>query len=120
MFSVGARYEWVTLSFLLGFVVPLPFYFLHKFTGWRFFSYINLAIILWFMGNLFVGINSSLTMFFVIGYASQFWLRKKHPQFFIKYNYLVSAAMDGGTQVLVFILTFAVFGGSGKAVPFPK
>jgi hypothetical protein len=27
--------------------------------------------------------------------------------------------MDGGTQVLVFILTFAVFGGGGKSVPFP-
>jgi hypothetical protein len=28
--------------------------------------------------------------------------------------------MDGGTQVLVFILTFAVFGGGGKEVVFPK
>lgn len=36
-----------------------------------------------------------------------------------QYNYLVAAALDGGTQVLVFIFTFAVFGGSGKAVPFP-
>jgi hypothetical protein len=27
--------------------------------------------------------------------------------------------MDGGTQVLVFILTFAVFGGAGRSVPFP-
>ena len=28
--------------------------------------------------------------------------------------------MDGGTQVIVFILTFAVFGGAGKAVDFPQ
>jgi hypothetical protein len=27
--------------------------------------------------------------------------------------------MDGGTQVMVFILTFAVAGGSGKAHPMP-
>ena len=71
------------------------------------------------MGNLFVGINSSLTMFFIIGALSQLWFRKTRPQLFVKYNYLVSAALDGGTQVLVFVLTFAVFGGSGKAVPFP-
>lgn len=38
---------------------------------------------------------------------------------FIKYNYITSAALDGGTQVMVFILTFAVFGGSGKTRPFP-
>ena len=32
---------------------------------------------------------------------------------------LLIAALDGGTQVMVFIFTFAVFGGSGKSVPFP-
>ncbi|OQO11666.1 hypothetical protein B0A48_03393 [Cryoendolithus antarcticus] len=119
MFSVGARYQWVTLAFLIGFLVPLPFYIGHKLTGWRGFSYINCSIILWFMGNLFVGINSSILMFFVIAAFSQFYLRKYKPDLFIKYNYIVAAALDGGTQVLVFILTFAVAGGSGKAVPFP-
>ena len=46
MFSVGTRYQWVTLAYLPGFLVPLPFYFLHKWTGWRVFSYFNLSIIL--------------------------------------------------------------------------
>lgn len=120
MFSVGARYQWVTLSFILGFFVPLPFYLAYRyFRPWRVFSYINLSIILWFMGNLFVGINSSITSFFILAYASQFYLRKYKPELFVKYNYLASAALDGGTQVLVFIFTFAVFGGSGTAVPFP-
>jgi len=32
----------------------------------------------------------------------------------------MSAALDGGSQVMVFILTFAVQGGSGNAVIFPK
>ena len=120
MFSVGARYQWVTISFLLGFVVPLPLYLAyHYFRPWRVFSYINLSIILWYMGNLFVGINSSLTMFWVLNFISQFYIRKYKPELFVKFNYLVSAALDGGTQVLVFIFTFAVFGGSGKTVPFP-
>ncbi|KAK5707027.1 hypothetical protein LTR17_021063 [Elasticomyces elasticus] len=119
LFSVGARYEWVTLSFLFGFVIPLPFWLAHRYTGWKVFSYLNLSIILWYMGNLFVGVNSSMTSFFIVGFIAQFWLRKYRPQFFVKYNYLVSAALDGGTQVLVFILTFAVAGGSGKEVPFP-
>lgn len=119
MFSVGARYEWVTISFLLGFFVPFPFFIAYRLTKWEVFKYFNLSIILWFMGNLFVGINSSLTMFFVIGFTSQLYFRKYRPTLFIKYNYLLSAALDGGTQVLIFILTFAVAGGSGKAVPFP-
>lgn len=119
LYSAGKRYEWVTLAYLLGFLAPLPLYIAYRITRWRGFSYINTSIILWYCGNLFVGINSSLTSFFIVAFISQFWLRNKHPQFFIKWNYLVSAAMDGGTQVLVFVFTFAVFGGSGKAHPFP-
>lgn len=71
------------------------------------------------MGWLFVGINASITMYFVIGFFAQFYLRKYRPRWFNKYNYILSAALDGGTQTIVFILTFAVFGGSGKARPFP-
>jgi hypothetical protein len=119
MFSVGARYQWVTLSFLLGFIVPIPAYLAYRFTGNKNWGYLNPSIILWYMGNLFVGINSSLTMFFILAFISQFYIRKYHPALFVKYNYLVSAAMDGGTQVMVFVLTFAVAGGSGKAHPFP-
>jgi hypothetical protein len=119
MFSVGGRYEWVTLSFVVGFAVPLPFYFLYRYTKWEFFRYINLSIILWYMGYLFVGVNSSILSYFALGFIAQWYLRKYHPQQFVKYNYLVSAALDGGTQVIVFILSFAVFGGGGTAVDFP-
>lgn len=71
------------------------------------------------MGSLFVGNNAAFGMFFVVEFGGQSYLRKKHPVLFVKYKYILSAALDGGTQVMVFILTFAVFGGSGKARPFP-
>ncbi|KAF2090416.1 OPT superfamily oligopeptide transporter [Saccharata proteae CBS 121410] len=119
MFSIGARYQWVTAAYLVGFLVPFPFWIANKFYPNRFFSYINLSIILWYMGWLFVGVNSSIGSYFILGFFAQFYLRKYKPEYFVKYNYLVSAALDGGTQVLVFILTFAVFGGSGEAHNFP-
>lgn len=124
MFSVGGRYQWITLSFLVGFVAPLPLYFAAKLFPPQsklrsFLSYWNTSIILWYMGFLCVGINSSLPMYYLVGFVAQWYLRRYHPSLFIKYNYLVSAALDGGTQVIVFILTFAVDGASGKAVPFP-
>ena len=119
MFSVGARYQWITLAFLVGFVIPLPFYFLHRLFPRAGFWYWNTAIITFYIGWLCVGINSSILSYFIVGFISQFYLRKYKPEWFIKYNYIMSAAMDGGTQVIVFILTFAVQGGSGKAVPFP-
>jgi hypothetical protein len=120
MFSVGARYQWVTLAYLIGFVVPLPFYIMHRLRPQqRIWSYLNLSIILWYLGYLFVGINSSILSYYAIGIFGQFYLRKYRPKYFVKWNYLVSAAMDGGTQVLLFLLTFALAGGSGKSHPFP-
>jgi hypothetical protein len=119
MFSIGARYQWVTIAYIIGFIVPFPFYFAYKYTKIEFFNYINLSIILWYMGWLFVGVNASIGSYFIIGFFAQFYLRRYKPSIFVKYNYLVSAALDGGTQVLVFILSFAVFGGGGSAVDFP-
>lgn len=119
MFSVGARYEWVTISYLVGFIVPVPFWLLYRYTKIRFFSYINLSIILWYMGWLFVGVNASILSYFVAGFFAQLYLRRYKPKWFVEWNYLVSAALDGGTQVIVFILSFAVFGGSGAAHDFP-
>ena len=34
-------------------------------------------------------------------------------------SYIVAAALDGGTQVISFILNFAVFGASGTPHSFP-
>jgi len=37
-----------------------------------------------------------------------------------KYNYILGGALDGGAQVMIFLLSFAVFGASGVSRPFPS
>jgi len=116
LFSAGNRYQWVTWAFLLGFILPLPFWIGHKiFPKWNL-DYWNTALISNYIGLLNTGINSVTTPWFAIGAFSQFYLRKYRPNWFIKYNYILSAAMEGGTQVMIFILSFAVFGGAGQSV----
>lgn len=51
------------------------------------------------LGYLSVGINSSIFTTFCLALYSQYYLRKHHPRWFRKYNFLLSAALDGGTQV---------------------
>jgi len=119
LFSAGGRYQWVTFCLLVGFVIPIPFWLIHKYYPRLRLDYWNTAIIASFIGLLNAGINSVTTAWFVIGFISQFYARRYKPDWFIKYNYILSAAMDGGTQVLMFVLSFAVFGGAGKAHQFP-
>jgi hypothetical protein len=119
LFSVGGRYQWVTFSLIIGFFLPFPFWIAHRYYPKLRLDYWNTAIIASFIGLLNTGINSVTTAWFVIGFISQFWARRYKADWFIKYNYILSAAMDGGTQVLMFILSFAVFGSSGVAVSRP-
>ena len=84
------------------------------------------------------GVNSTITSSIIVGLVSQLWLRKYHPGWYRKYNYILGTfvlgnhhfpwcnncdyaggALDGGAQVMVFILSFAVFGASGVSRPFP-
>lgn len=119
MFSIGRTYTWIVFALPLGFLFPLPFYFLHRRFPTLGFNYFVTPVLLWYLGYLSVGINSSVGIYFAIGFFVQFWLRKKHPEWFIRYNYLLAAAISGGTELLVFVTTFAVQGGGGKAVQFP-
>lgn len=119
LFSVGKPYFWVPIAFVLGFVLPVPLWLLHRrFPKYRF-DYINIPVISWYAVDLSVGINSSIWSTIAIGAFSQFYMRKYRPGWFRKYNYILSAGLDGGTQVIVFVLTFAIFGASGKYIAFP-
>jgi hypothetical protein len=64
--------------------------------------------------------HSATISFFFVAFWSQFYLRRYKPEWFLKFNYVLCAGLDVGTQVIVFIMTFALFGASGKPIPFPN
>jgi hypothetical protein len=119
MFSIGRTYQWIVLALPVGFLVPLPSYFLHRRFPKAGFSFLVTPVICYYLGYLSVGINSSITVYFALGFLVQFYIRRRYPEWFIKYNYILAAAISGGTELLVFTTTFAVQGASGKEVPFP-
>ncbi|KAG2157265.1 OPT oligopeptide transporter protein-domain-containing protein [Suillus clintonianus] len=120
LFSAGQRYQWVPLSYLIGLVAPLPFWIIHRYSPRLRMDYYYTPIICSYIAWLCVGINSSILSYFTVAFLSQWWLRTRYPRWFVKYNYLVGAALDGGTQVMVFILSFAVQGAAGTAHLFPE
>jgi hypothetical protein len=83
-----------------GLFVPLPFYVAHRFFPKLGFNTVVTPIVCWCLGNLSVGINSSVFTTMLIAITSQFVLRKYASTWFRKYNYLMSAGLDGGTQFM--------------------
>lgn len=110
---------------IVGLGVPIPFYLLHK--KWPKFGFNNVftPILVAKLGYLRVGINSNVFVAFCLAVFSQYYLRKYRPTWFREYKYenfsryillkcshspfsfLLSAALDGGTSVMIFVWTFA-------------
>ncbi|EMD91812.1 hypothetical protein COCC4DRAFT_160685 [Bipolaris maydis ATCC 48331] len=55
----------------------------------------------------------------IVGFYTQFYLRNYRPRIFKDYSYLIAGAFDGASLTCLFILSFAVFGAGGPAVPMP-
>ncbi|KAL0578071.1 hypothetical protein V5O48_003933 [Marasmius crinis-equi] len=83
-------------------------------------SSIILPIIWNFASWMTAGVTSVMTTAIAVGLVSQLWLRRYHPGWYKKYNYILGGGLDGGAQVMVFVLAFAVFGASGVERPFPS
>ncbi|GAA5879973.1 hypothetical protein JCM16303_004422 [Sporobolomyces ruberrimus] len=119
MYGPSSNYFIIPLAIVIGLAVPLPFYLLHRvFPKWGFDKFVS-PITCWCLGNLSVGINSSIFTTVCVGLFSQFYLRRYCSSWFRKYNYLMSAGLDGGTQFMSFIASFALFGAGGNEVSMP-
>lgn len=115
----GGRYLLVPLGLAAGLALPVLHWGLNRvFPPARKWP-LNTAIIASYAGVNYYGNTSWVWSSIAVGVFSQFWLRRRLPKIYNKYNYLIGAALDGGSQIVIFILSFAVFGASGKNVPFP-
>ncbi|KAF7316671.1 OPT oligopeptide transporter [Mycena chlorophos] len=120
LFAINQRYQWTAWAYLVGLIVPVPFWLAYRFFPKLRTDYLYTPVICYYIGWLCVGINSSIFSYFSIAFISQWWIRTRYPKWFAKYNYVLASALDGGTQVMVFILSFAVQGASGNAHLFPQ
>jgi len=123
VFGIHSKYIWVPVGLLLGAIPTVIQYFIWK--KWKKIGpvpidMIILPVIYQYAQWLTVGVNSTILTTVAAGVISQVWLRRYHPGWFRKYIYILGGAVDGGTQIIVFVLSFAVFGASGTARPFPN
>ncbi|KAH8917353.1 OPT oligopeptide transporter [Atractiella rhizophila] len=120
LYAPGQVYGFVPFTILAGLGFPIPFYIAHKIWPRAHFDKVFTPILVAELGYLSVGINSSVFTSFLFAIWSQWYMRKYRPRWFRKYNFLLSAALDGGAQVMVFVWSFAVGGASGTAHYFPN
>lgn len=115
-------YGWIPLSIVLGAAIPLLHWLIArrwpKILGWEVRKFVS-PVVFHNASLTTAGTTSVIWSQIATGLFSQYFMRLKHPAWFGKYNYIVGGGLDAGAKVMMFILTFSVFGGSGAEVPFP-
>ena len=91
LFAAGKIYSWVPYAYIIGFIVPVPFWLVHRRYPGLHLDYLYTPVICYFIGWLCVGINSSILSYFTIAFISQYYLRPHYPRWFAKYNYILGA-----------------------------
>ncbi|CAA7268243.1 unnamed protein product [Cyclocybe aegerita] len=102
LYATGTRYGFVPYMLIAGLGFPIPFWLLHRMYPKVGFNLVFTPILVAELGYLSVGINSSVFTAFLLAIFSQYYLRKYRATWFRKYNFLLSAALDGGTSVIYF------------------
>lgn len=121
LFTIGERYVAVPASLGIGLLLPIPPYIIHRIWPKLSFHLINVPLICGSFAFTMNRANAAFTMAVIAGFLSQFYARRYRPKWFYRYNYILSAALDGGAQVTAVLLGFVVEGGAGwKQLAFPN
>ncbi|KAL0098126.1 OPT family small oligopeptide transporter [Phycomyces blakesleeanus] len=121
MFGPGTLYYFFLWAFIVGLFLPVPFWLLHRFFPKVGFNYINVPMILVGLCTLPGSSSSWITLSWVIILVSQLYVKRRYSKWYVKHNYLMSAALDSGASLMSFLLAMTVFGGGdGIERPFPN
>ncbi|GAB5591359.1 hypothetical protein Unana1_06259 [Umbelopsis nana] len=120
LFGPDSQFPGMNWAFLIGLVLPLPFWLLYK----RFpkskipWNLVNVPVILG--GASFAPQTPSniLITSFICGFISQFYVFRRHHDWWAKYNYVLSAALDSGTFICSLFI-FICINGINTSVRFP-
>ena len=94
--------------FLIGTLLPIPFYYLaRRFprTVWR---YINIPIMLLAVGDVPPVNGINFASFTIVGFVFQWFTRRYHFRWWLRYNYPLSAGLDAGVIIGMFVIFFSL------------
>ncbi|KAI1314461.1 hypothetical protein EDD11_002163 [Mortierella claussenii] len=111
----GALYSPVQWGFLVGALLPLPFWYAaRKFPHITWLKYVHWPVLLAATSNMPPALPYFYTNGLFIGFIFAFLLRRYRHNWWTRYNYLTSAALDSGVALCGLIIFFAVQSWEGK------
>ncbi|KIY45482.1 OPT superfamily oligopeptide transporter [Fistulina hepatica ATCC 64428] len=108
IFSVGAPYSPMLLFFLVGAVLPIPFYFLARRFPLSIWRYINIPVFFAGVGAMPPATGINYASWAIAGFVFNYYIRKFHFRWWMRYNYILSAGLDAGVAISLVCIFFFV------------
>ncbi|WFD34017.1 hypothetical protein MCUN1_000845 [Malassezia cuniculi] len=108
MFDAGKQYNHLLYGFLIGALAPIPVWFLSKRFPKSIWRLINMPVIFTATGNIPPATGMMYTAVGVWGFVFQFLIKRYRSVWWTKYNYILSAALNGGSTIATVVIFFAL------------
>jgi OPT family small oligopeptide transporter len=108
LFSIGRLYNPIMWMFLVGALSPIPFYFLARRYPLSFWRYVNMPVFFSGVSAMPPASGINYSSWIIVGFIFQYFMRRFHFRWWMRYNYILSAALDAGVAASIIIIFFAV------------
>ncbi|KAI0286616.1 OPT oligopeptide transporter protein-domain-containing protein [Russula aff. rugulosa BPL654] len=108
VFFVASVVWGLTYFFLMGALAPLAGWLINKRWPTSFFKYVNVPVVLAGTAQIPPATAVNFIPWALIGFIFNFVIRRRHFNWWAKYNYVLSAALDTGTAVGTLLVFFAL------------
>lgn len=108
VFSPGAIYGPMLWFYLLGAVLPIPFYYLARRFPLSYWRYINIPVMLSGIGSIPPASGANYSSFLMAGFFFQWFMRRYHFRWWMRYNYILAVGLDCGVAIGTVVIFFAL------------
>ncbi|KAJ6626902.1 OPT oligopeptide transporter protein-domain-containing protein [Mycena sp. CBHHK59/15] len=108
LFSPGGMYNPLLYGFLVGALLPVPFYYLARRYPLSYWRYINIPVFFGGVGAIPAASAYNYAAWATTGFIFNFVMRRRHFRWWMRYNYILSAALDAGVSISLIVMFFTV------------
>ncbi|KAK3842640.1 MAG: OPT family small oligopeptide transporter [Linnemannia gamsii] len=116
MFGPTSMYNAINYFFLFGFLLPIPFYYLKKAYPNTWLDNIHIPVLLAVVGMMPPASPYHYTNWLALGFIFQYYIRRHHSAWHLRFTYVSSAAFDTGVAFMG-LLQFFIFTFRDKQAP---
>ncbi|PKA59839.1 Oligopeptide transporter 3 [Apostasia shenzhenica] len=109
LFGSGGLYGHLVWLFLAGALLPVPVWFISRMCPERnWIRYINVPVMLFGFAGMPPATPTNVASWLVTGTAFNYFVFRHRKQWWQRYNYVLSAALDAGTALMGVVIFFAL------------